>query len=197
MKKLSMILAALLLAASLTACGAGTGKSADMQVRESELTKEEQRILELFGISDIGHIFDYQINSQIKAMSINLYVLKEDLTWENYGGMSGEAANSQGRIAISLEENVRLALQDESGIQAVTIDLGDIDAWKESTAKAASWLTESTITDGEEIPLAVLIETSSNEIRTYGTEAYFEPERLGGHELVAAVTLTFTETPVQ
>lgn len=62
----------------------------------------------------------------------------------------------------------------------MTIDLGDLDAWKESTAKAASWLTESAITDGEEIPLAVLIETSSNEIRTYGTEAYFEPERLGG-----------------
>lgn len=197
MKKIIIIMEALLLTASLTACGAGIGKVTDMQVRESELTKEEQRILELFGISDIRHIFDYQINSQIKAMSINLYVLKEDLTWENYGGMSGEAANSQGRIAISLEENVRLALQDESGIQAVTIDLGDIDAWKESTAKAASWLTESTITDGEEIPLAVLIETSSNEIRTYGTEAYFEPERLGGHELVVAVTLTFTETPVQ
>ena len=71
MKKISMILAALLLTVSLTACGAGTGKVTDMQVRESGLTKEEQQILELFGISDIGHIFDYQINSQIKAMSIN------------------------------------------------------------------------------------------------------------------------------
>ena len=55
-------MAALLLTASLTACGAGIGKVTDMQIRESELTKEEQRILELFGISDIGHIFDYQIN---------------------------------------------------------------------------------------------------------------------------------------
>ena len=48
MKKISMILAALLLTVSLTACGAGTGKVTDMQVRESGLTKEEQQILDVY-----------------------------------------------------------------------------------------------------------------------------------------------------
>jgi hypothetical protein len=44
----------------------------------------------------------------------------------------------------------------------------------------------------EEIPLAIQIITSSNEITTYGVESFFDTQRLKGHDKVIAVTVTFS-----
>ncbi|MFZ2539305.1 MAG: hypothetical protein WAX04_10440, partial [Oscillospiraceae bacterium] len=85
---------------SLTGCGAANSQS-KMQIVPAKLSKEEKKILELVDTqSQTTGIFDYNVDNDIKSMSINILELNEDGKWELTGGSSG-GMKSNARILIS------------------------------------------------------------------------------------------------
>ena len=195
MRKITSILLILVLAISLSACvyKENNERVNHPKIELASLTEEESSFLRLFGVDTTSKIFDYVVNEEAKSINIKQYILDENLEWKEQGGSSGKIEDLRGRIAISINDNgdLRIAIQDKNGVAAWSSNheyLKDIP----EHAKATSWANNSDIIYNEEIPLAIQIITSSNEITTYGVESFFDTQRLKGHDKVISVTVTFS-----
>ena len=195
MKKIILIFLILILSMSLSAC-TNKENNENLNIPKIELaplTEEESRLLQLFGVDTTSKVFDYVVDEEAKSMDIKQYILDENLEWKENGGSSGEVEDLKGRIAISINDNgtLRIALQDKKGVGAWTSNPEPSEDMP-AHAKATSWANSSDIIYNQEIPLAIQINTSSNEITSYGVESFFDTERLKGHKKVIAVTVTFS-----
>lgn len=196
MKKIASILMILVATISLSTC-ANKESNENVNIPKIELaslTEEESKLLQLFGVDTTSKVFDYVVDGEAKSMEIKQYILDENLEWKEQGGSSGSIENLKGRISISINDNgtLRIALQDKDGVGAWSSDPEPSEDMQ-SHAKATSWANSSNIVYNEEIPLAIQINTSSNEIASYGVESFFDTQRLKGHDKVIAVTVTFSK----
>ena len=196
MKKFISILMILVVTLSLSSCAnkENNEKVNNSKIELASLTEEESNILQLFGVDTTSKVFDYVVDEKATSMAIKQYILDENLEWKENGGSSVSIEDLKGRIAISINDNssIRIAIQDKNGVGAWISDpesLEDIQAH----AKSTSWANSSDIAYNEEIPLVIQINTSSNEIASYGVESFFDTQRLKGHDKVIALTVTFSK----
>lgn len=196
MNKFISILMILVVSISLSTCA---NKETNVNVNSpkielASLTKEESNILQLFGVDTTSKIFDYVVDGEAKSMEIKQYILDENLEWKEERNSSGNIEDLKGRMAISINNNgsIRIALQDKSGVGSW---ISDPESSENTPGHgwATSWANNSNIVYNEEIPLAIQINTSSNEIASYGVESFFDTQRLKGHDRVIAITVTFSK----
>lgn len=199
MKKRPLFLLALCLALLLCAC-AKTEPA--MYIEPAQLTQEEQNIADLLGVNLDAHIFDFQVDDTVQRMSINVYELI-DGQWQLFCGGGGQSfTDAKGRILLdfdNIRESFREAVQSEHSSGST--------AWEsESTedlagaSRATSLLTQRTeIVYEQEVPLAIQIVTTKNEIRSFDPSYYFHPEDYAryGYEHVYAVTVLFSQQALQ
>ena len=113
------------------------------------------------------------------------------------GGGGAELSAESGRIALTfgkMTDGVRLAFQTEGQLMSSSIQPEPGDDVSAMTF-ATSMLGESkAITLEEEIPLAVQIVTSKNEIHSYDVSYFGMPREYAkyGYEHVYAITVTFS-----
>lgn len=197
---ISLFLAAVTLLA-LPACGAKKDKDKDkegaMTIQPAQFSEEEQNLADLLALDlESYHIFAFEAKGA-KTLRFNTYELAGGDWRRIQGGGGAELSAEAGRIALTfgkMTDGVRLAFQTEGQIMSTSIwpePADDVSAMTVTT----SMLGESkAIAPEEEIPLAVQIITSKNEIRSYDVQYFGMPREYAkhGYEHVYAVTVTFS-----
>lgn len=174
-----------------------------MYIQPAQLTEEETAIADLLALDMDQRIFDFQVDDTVQVMDIRAYEWIDGV-WDPFiGGSGGGMAHTdtQGRIALDFDkipEGLRMAVQSDHHNGATGITREPMEELK-SMSCATSLLSEKTeIVYEQEIPLAIQIITSKNEIHSYDTSYFFEPEAYAqyGHEHVYAITVVFSQEPL-
>ena len=194
------VFALLTLLALLAGCSAEAAP--EMYIQPAELNEEEEAVAKLLGADTDQHLFDVVLDGTAKTVSVNTYVL-EDGEWQlvtGGGGMALKEGVKQGRMAFGFEDlrgECREALQFEKDFTAVKY--GPSEEYGDTLGRAISFLSDRTeIVYGQEIPLAIQINTGLNKIVSYDPEYFFQPEEYEklGYEHVYALTVTFSREPL-
>lgn len=196
------VFALLTLLALLAGCSAEAAPA--MYIQPAELNEEEEAVAKLLGADTDQHLFDVVLDGTAKTVSVNTYVL-EDGQWQlvtGGGGMALKEGEKKGRMAFGFEDlrgECREALQFGKDFTAVKYGSPDDLDDPEGMGRATALLSGRTeIVYEQEIPLAIQINTTKNEVRSYDTEYFFQPEEYEkyGYEHVYALTVTFSQEPL-
>ena len=193
---------ALLLLLALLLCGCSAQAAPAMYIQPAELTEEEEAIARLLGADTDQHLFDVVLDGAAKTVSVNTYELTEG-KWElltGGGGMALKEDAKEGRMAFGFEDlrgECREALQFGKDFTAVSY--GSPEEAGAGMGRTTAILSDRTeIVYGREIPLAIQISTSKNEVVSYDPSYFFQPEEYAklGYEHVYALTVTFSQEPL-
>ncbi len=198
MKKILLAVAVVIVFA-LSACSGGVG---EMQIGVAQLKEEEKNMLNLAGFADSSSkMFDYKVNGDIKAVTVNIHTLNKAGSWDVTGSVSINIKDlkNAGRIAITKnEKGYIVALQGNNELQCLYQSLEDVDAPKnaEGIAKTMVWEEEiKNISANVPIPLLMYYEDSmSNGAKiseAIGSAGFFTPSKIVGRQKAQAVTVTF------
>lgn len=201
MKKIFALFALL----ALVLCGCSSAEAAPvMYIQPAELNEEEEAVAKLLGADTDQHLFDVVLDGTAKKVSVNTYVL-EGGEWKlvtGGGGMALKEGVKEGRMAFGFEDlrgECREALQFGKDFTAVKYGSPDEPDDPEGMGRATALLSGRTeIVYEREIPLAVQINTTKNEVHSYDPEYFFQPEEYEkfGYEHVYALTVTFSQEPL-
>jgi hypothetical protein len=199
MKRICVFLCCCLLLFSVCAC---TGASSQkMYIEPARLTEEEKRIAELLGLNQAYRIYDFHVDETVKAMRVNAYEWI-DGEWKIMMGGGGRAfSDSEGRLALGCEniaDELRIAVQSEHENSAVSYSSEAAEDTAGLGHTSSSFSGKEEIGYEREIPLLIQIVTSKNEVRSYSTDYFFQPEEYEkyGYEHVYAVTVLFSQKPL-
>ncbi len=203
MKKAFMLFA--LLALVLGGCSAKADTPA-MYIQPAELTEEEESVAKLLGADTDQHLFDVVLDGTAGKVSVNIYELV-DGKWKQFSGGGGIAlvddVEQKGRMAFGFEDlrsDFREALQFGKNFSAVSWHgPEEEDEQPEGMSRATSFLSNRTeIVYERQIPIAVQINTTKNEVTSYDPEYFFQPEEYAkfGYEHVYALTVLFSREPL-
>ena len=109
--------------------------------------------------------------------------------------------NSKGRIALGFDrigDGMTIAIQSEDGVSSTSHD-SDIEN-EDNLGLTTSKLSEKKeIVYEEEIPLAIQIATSKNEISSYVLDYFYQPEEYEkfDYEHVYAITVEFSQNTIE
>ena len=195
------VFALLVLLALLAGCSAEAAPA--MYIQPAELNEEEEAVARLLGADTDQHLFDVVLDGTAKRVSVNTYVL-ENGEWKlltGGGGMALKEGEKNGRMAFGFEDRgeYREALQFGKDFTAVKYGSPEEIDDPKGMGRTTSFLSNRTeIVYGEEIPLAIQIHTTKNEVISYFTEYFFQPEEYEklGYEHVYALTVTFSQEPL-
>lgn len=202
-KRYISLLLGLLMALSLTACGANDKdkdkeNESGMTIAPAQLTEEEQKLADLLALGmESHHIFSFQAKGA-KSLRFNVYELV-DGSWSPLpGGGGGGLSAESGRVALTfgkMTEGVRLAYQTEQDNISTSFQITPADdvsnmAFATSTLDTAPTAIEL----DQEIPLVIQVATSQNELRMYKVDYFGMPRELAksGYEHIYAITVTFS-----
>jgi hypothetical protein len=123
-------------------------------------------------------LFDYVINSDVKSVSIVCYQLDENGKWVVNSEGNFPLNATSGRMALSFEnlgDGYRIAIQEGAGMTANESKSGKvIDT--EGMSSAVSYASAESIEHEKEIPLAIQMFTSKNEIFSCSVGYFNNPE---------------------
>lgn len=194
------ILALLALLALLAGCSAEAAP--EMYIQPAELNEEEEAVAKLLGADTDQHLFDVVLDGTAKKVRTAVYELA-DGEWHvlSAGNMALNEDSKKGRMAFGFEDlrgSLRKAVQFGDDFFASFHEIPEEET-EESLGRAISFLSDrAEIVYGQEIPLAIQINTSRNEVLSYDTEYFFQPEEYEkyGYEHVYALTVTFSQEPL-
>lgn len=200
MKKVFALLALL----ALVLCGCTAQAAPEMYIQPAELNEEEEAVAKLLGADTDQYLFDVVLDGTAKKVTVNTYVLA-DGEWElvtGGGGMALKEGVKQGRMAFGFEDlrgECREALQFGKDFTAVKYGPPEEPDDPEGMGRTTSLLANRTeIAYEREIPIAIQINTTKNEVHSYDPEYFFHPEEYEklGYEHVYALTVTFSQEPL-
>lgn len=197
MKKLLAFLMMLVLLVPLTACKSDQGP----YIEPAQLNEDEKAIAGLLGLNTEQRIYDFVLDDTVKSMEFSVYELK-DGAWEPVSDGARIFEDEKGRIAVGFDkiaEGFRFAVQSKSHGGADTYVSGEECDFAGMAVHTSAMADRTQIVYDEEIPLAVQIITSKNEVRSYGPEGFNTPEIYAesGYEYVYAITIRFSQKTVE
>ena len=149
-----------------------------------------------YGRASETQIYDFSLDDKINSIKIKTYQLT-DGRWEIMSeNESLEFTDSKGRIALQFEDisnELKVSVQGEHSNSAFSY-FGEIKNDNDNMSISTSALTDTEkISYEKEIPLAVQIITSKDEVNSYDPSYFFKPDEYEkyGYEHVYAVTVTF------
>lgn len=201
------ILALIALLALLAGCSAEAAPA--MYIQPAELDEKEEAVAKLLGADTDQHLFDVVLDGTAKKVSVCIYELV-DGKWALRSGGGGLAINdieeddTTLRMAFGFDDlrgKFRQAIQFGSGdYSAVShAPAEEFEERNSALGRTIAFLSNRTeIVYGQEIPLAIQINTTKNEVVSYFTEYFFQPEEYEkfGYEHVYALTVTFSQEPL-
>ena len=173
-----------------------------MYIEPAQLTEEEEQIAALLGLNTKQRIFDFVLDETVQSIQVNTYRLI-DGEWKLETGGGGQVfSDAKGRIALDferLDEGIRIAIQSEHTGGSTEYESERNEDLEEIGGYATSILSEKTKFEyEEEIPLAVQVITSGNNVVSYQVDYFNSPkeyEKLG-YEGVFAITIRFSQKTV-
>ena len=156
----------------------------------------------MLGLDTQRKIYDFVLDETVQSIQVNTYRLM-DGEWKLETGGGGQAfSDAKGRIALSferLDEGIRIAIQSEHTGGSTKYNSERNEDLNEIGSYTTSILSEKTeFAYEEEIPLAVQIITSKNEVVSYQVDYFNSPEEYEkfGYEGVFAITVRFSQKTV-
>ena len=202
MKKLTVMVMAIVGMLSMVGCSDTEKIAEKMYIEPAQLTEEEEKIAALLGLDTQQKIYDFVLDETVQSIQVNTYRLI-DGEWKLETGGGGQAfSDATGRIALSferLDEGIRIAIQSEHSGGSTEYNSERNEDLNEIGSYATSVLSEKTeFAYEEEIPLAVQIITSKNEVVSYQVDYFNSPEEYEkfGYEGVFAITVRFSQKTV-
>ena len=202
MKKLMVIVLAIVGMLNMAGCAEKEKNEGKMYIEPAQLTEEEEEIASLLGLNTEQRIYDFTLDESVQSIQVNTYRLM-DGEWKLEAGGGGQAfSDTTGRIALGferLDEGNRIAIQSEHTGGATEYNSERNEDLNEIGSFATSVLSEKTEFEyEEEIPLAVQIITSKNEVVSYKVDYFHSPEEYEklGYEGVFAITVRFSQKTV-
>ena len=202
MKKLIVIVLAIVGMISMIGCSDTEKTAVKMYIEPAQLTEEEEKIAALLGLNTQQKIYDFVLDETVQSIQVNTYRLI-DGEWKLETGGGGQAfSDATGRIVLSferLDEGVRIAIQSEHSDGSTEYDSERNEDLNEIGSCATSILSEKIeFAYEEEIPLAVQIITSKNQVVSYRVDYFNSPEEYEkyGYEGVFAITIRFSQKTV-
>lgn len=202
MKKLIVLMLAMVGLLSMVGCSDIEKTAGKMYIEPAQLTEEEEKIAALLGLDAQQKIYDFVLDETVQSIQVNTYRLM-DGEWKLETGGGGQAlSDAKGRIALSferLDEGIRIAIQSEHTGGSTKYDSERNKDLNEIGNYTTSILSEKTeFAYEEEIPLAVQIITSKNEVVSYQVDYFNSPEEYEkfGYEGVFAITVRFSQKTV-
>lgn len=195
---LSLLLAALM-GLTLAGCGAALKKDKNpaMSIVPAQLSEEEQSLADLLALGmESHHIFEFRTTGA-KSLELRVYELV-DGAWSHLpGGGDVGLSHGDGRIALTfgkMTEGVRLAIQEDGANYSASAQIEPGDDVSAMTFATSTLTGSAKIELEQEIPLAIQIVTSKNEIRSYDVTYFGMPREYAkqGYEHVYAITVTFS-----
>ena len=156
MKKLMVIVLAIVGMLSMAGCADTEKNEGKMYIEPAQLTEEEKEIASLLGLNTEHRIFDFSLDESVQSIQVNTYRLV-DGEWKLEIGGGGQAfSDTKGRIALGferLDEELRIAIQSEHTGGATEYKNGRNEDLKEIGGFATSILSEKKeVVYEEEIP---------------------------------------------
>jgi len=183
-------------------CSDTPEKMNKMYIEPAQLTEEEEQIAALLGLNTKQRIFDFVLDETVQSIQVNTYRLI-DGEWKLETGGGGQAfSDAKGRIALGferLDEGIRIAIQSEHTGGSTEYESERNEDLEEIGGYATSILSEKTEFEyEEEIPLAVQVITSGNNVVSYQVDYFNSPEEYEklGYEGVFAITVKFSQKTV-
>ena len=202
MKKLIVLVLAIIGLLSMVGCSDLEKTVGKMYIEPAQLTEEEEKIAVLLGLDTQQKIYDFVLDETVQSIQVNTYRLM-DGEWKLEAGGGGQAfSDVEGRIALSferLDKGLRTAIQSEHTGGSTKYDSERNEDLNEIGSYTTSILSEKTkFVYEEEIPLAVQIITSKNEVVSYQVDYFNSPEEYEkfGYEGVFAITVRFSQKTV-
>ncbi len=201
MKKTLILLVTLLFVVILCGCDNENleENTTKMYINVAELTKEEKDIIDLLGVNKKTQIFDFTLDKTVKSMHINTYKLVDGKWKRIYNDHSRAFTDLKGRLAIEFEEgfeDMKIAVQSEhsNGSSSNTTN-NKIDIYDGMGVTTSLLSNQTEIIYEKEIPLAIQIITSKNEVSSYIVKYFEKPEEYEklDYEYVYAVTVMFSQ----
>ena len=202
MKKLMVIVLAIVGMLSMAGCADKEKNEEKMYIEPAQLTEEEEEIASLLGLNTEQRIYDFTLDESVQSIQVNTYRLM-DGEWKLEAGGGGQAfSDTTGRIALGferLDEGNRIAIQSEHTDGSTEYkserneDLNEIGSFATSVLPG-----KAEVVYEKEIPLAVQIITSKNEVVSYQVDYFHSPEEYEklGYEGVFAITVRFSQKTV-
>ena len=198
------VIALFALLALLAGCSAEAAPA--MYIQPAELDEKEEAVAKLLGADTDQYLFDVVLDGTAKKVSVNTYELI-DGQWKlvtGGGGMAMEEDDTTLRMAFGFDDlrgKFRQAIQFGSGdFSAVShAPAEEFEERNSALGRTTAFLSNRTeIVYEKEIPLAIQINTSKNEVTSYDPEYFFRPEEYEkfGYEHVYALTVTFSQEPL-
>ncbi len=197
MNKIKRLDGLVLLALSLCAC---SSTSSSMNIAPAELNDDEKQILQLIGEDKKDRVYDFSLDENVKQAVFQLYELVGD-EWQLLSSDAMDFQATNGRFALEFDilgEDLRIALQDQNGVQSSSSTPSDEFA-NTSMSKTLSTLGQAQeIVYYQEIQLAIQILTNKNNIHSYIVDKFFQPQLYAeyDYEYVYALTVTFSTKPL-
>ncbi len=170
-----------------------------MYLQTAELTEKETAILQLAGADLNEKIYDFRADASLQSVRLCLYRL-QDRRWEQVSDGVRAFQQDGGRIAISFDDlgaGHRFALQGKDAFSA-TAHRSNAPPDRTGTQMVTSWLSGcQELRYEEEIPLVLQVCTAKDEVRSYDTSCFFQPEVFEDYEFVYAVTAMFSRQTVE
>ena len=183
---------------SMVGCSDTPKTDEKMYIEPAQLTEEEEKIARLLGLNTEQRIFDFELDETVKST----YRLI-DGEWKLETGGGGQAfSDRDGRIALAfdrLDEGIRITMQSDHTGGSTEYKSERNEDLDEIGSFATSVLSEKTeVYYEEEIPLAVQVITSNNQIMSYQVDYFHSPEEYEklGYEGVFAITIRFSQKTV-
>ena len=202
MKKLIVLVLAMVGLLSMIGCSDIEKNAEKMYIEPAQLTEDEEKIAALLGLDTQQKIYDFVLDETVQSIQVNTYRLM-DGEWKLEIGGGGQAfSDAKGRIALSferLDEGIRIAIQSEHTGGSTKYNSERNEDLNEIGSYTTSILSEKTeFAYEEEIPLAVQIITSKNEVVSYQVDYFNSPEEYEkfGYEGVFAITVRFSQKTV-
>jgi len=202
MRRVIVIILAMIVMMSMAGCSDKLKSAEKMYIEPAQLTEEEEKIAALLGLNTKQRIFDFVLDESVQSIQVNTYRLI-DGEWKLETGGGGQAfSDMDGRIALDferLDEGVRIAIQSEHTGGSTEYESERNEDLNEIGSFATSVLSEKTdVVYEEEIPLAVQVITSSNQVMSYQVDYFNSPEEYEklGYEGVFAITIRFSQKTV-
>ena len=199
MRKFCFFILVLSLSLLISACG---DTAPAMYIEPAQLTQAEEDIAALLGADTSTPIYDFNLDSSVQSMTINAYAL-EDGQWDLFYGGGGRAfTDTKGRLALEYDtigDGIREAVQSEHVSGSTSFKSSEPLGLPTGFHRATSKLDHrQDIVYGKEIPLAIQILTSKNEVRSFDPSYFHHPEEYEkyGYEHVFAITVTFRQEPL-
>ena len=202
MKKLIVAVLVVIGMMSMVGCSDAPKSAEKMYIEPAQLTEEEEKIAALLGLNTKQRIFDFVLDESVQSIQVNTYRLING-EWKLETGGGGQAfSDMDGRIALDferLDEGIRIAIQSEHTGGSTEYESERNEDLNEIGSFATSVLSEKTdVVYEEEIPLAVQVITSSNQVMSYQVDYFNSPEEYEklGYEGVFAITIRFSQKTV-